>query len=162
MPALDLLSREERNLHNPAFAGLLVARAVQGYERENGPGCHVLLAVLGPVMTLTAPVRAVLPKSVSATAINWIQRESAARVHLRQAAPFLGPLVKEGLLLSLQAGLLVLDERHLVRSTQRVPTKITGDTPEVVQIQRASLFLGRWLSRAGDIPTIFTLLGVRP
>jgi hypothetical protein len=162
MPALDLLSREERNLYNPAFAGLLVARAVQGHERENGPGCHVLLATLAPVMALTAPVRTVLPKSVSSTTVNWIERESAARVHVRQAAPLLGPLVREGLLLSLRAGVLVLDEQHLVHSTQRVPKKITGDTPEVVQIQRASLFLGRWLSRAGDLPTIFTLLGVRP
>lgn len=162
MPALDLLSREERNLHNPAFAGLLVARAVQGHEQENGPGCHVLLAILAPVMALTAPVRAVLPKSISSTTVNWIERESAARVHLRQAAPFLGPLVREGLLLSLRAGVLVLEEQHLVRSTQRLPKRITGDTPEVAQIQRASLFLGRWLSRAGDLPTIFTLLGVRP
>ncbi|MFF3669591.1 three component ABC system middle component [Microtetraspora malaysiensis] len=162
MPALDLLSREERNLHNPAFAGLLVVRAVQGHEQENGTGCHVLLAVLAPVMALTVPVRVVLPKSVSSTTVNWIERESAARVHLQQAAPFLGPLVREGLLLGLRAGVLMLDEQHLVRSTQRVPKRITGDTPEVAQIQRASLFLGRWLSRAGDLPTIFTLLGVRP
>jgi hypothetical protein len=162
MPAHDLLSREERNLYNPAFAGLLVARAVQGHEQENSPGCHVLLAILAPVMALAAPVRAVLPKSISSTTVNWIERESAARVHLQQAAPILGPLVREGLLLSLRAGVLVFDEQHLVRSTNRVPKKITGGTLEVTQIQRASFFLGRWLSRAGDLPTIFTLLGVRP
>ncbi|MDP9865601.1 MULTISPECIES: three component ABC system middle component [Streptosporangium] len=162
MAVIDFLSREERNLFNPAFAGLLVTRAVQGHEQDNSPGCHLLLAVLAPVMAFTAPVRAVLPKNVSSTTVNWIERESAARVHLRQAAPVLGPLVREGLLLSLRAGVLVLDEQHLVRSTGRVPKRISGDTLEVTQIQRASLFLGRWLSRAGDLPTIFTLLGVRP
>ncbi|MFI2648976.1 three component ABC system middle component [Micromonospora fulviviridis] len=162
MSALDLLSREERNLYNPAFAGLLVARAVQGHEQEHRSGCHVLLAVLAPVMALTAPLRVVLPKSISATTVNWIERESAARVHLQQAAPLLGPLVKEGLLLGLRAETLVLEEQPLLRSTQRVPKRISADTPEVAQIQRASFFLGRWLPRAGDLHTIFTLLGVRP
>ncbi|MEU7939520.1 three component ABC system middle component [Microbispora bryophytorum] len=162
MPALDLLSREERNLYNPAFVGLLVARAVQGHEREHGPGCHILLATLATVMALTTPVRAVLPRSVSSTTVNWIERESAARVHLRQAVPFLGPVVREGLLLSLRAGVLVLDEQYLVRLTGRIPKRITGDTVEVVEIQKASVFLGRWLSRAGDLATILTLLGVRP
>ncbi|MFI6241880.1 three component ABC system middle component [Micromonospora sp. NPDC050795] len=162
MPTHELLSREERNLYNPAFAGLLVARAVQGHEQEYGSGCHVLLAVLAPVMALTAPVRAVLPGSISSTTVNWIERESAARVHLRQAAPLLGPLVREGLLLSLRAGVLVLEEQHLLRSTRRIPKKIAGGTSEVSEMQKASLFLGRWLPRAGDLPTTFTLLGVRP
>jgi len=162
MVALDFLSREERNLYNPAFAGLLVTRAVQGYEQENGPGCHVLLAVLAPVMALTAPVRAVLPRRISSTTVNWIARESEARVHLQQAAPLLGPLVREGLLLGLRSGALELYERFLVRSSGQIPKKISGETTEVIQIQKASLFLGRWLSKAGDLPTIFTLLGVRP
>lgn len=63
MAVIDFLSREERNLFNPAFAGLLVTRAVQGHEQDNSPGCHLLLAVLAPVMAFTAPVRAVLPKT---------------------------------------------------------------------------------------------------
>ncbi|GAA4089693.1 three component ABC system middle component [Nonomuraea soli] len=162
MAVFESLSREERNLYNPAFAGLLVARTAQGYEEENGLGCHISLAVLAPVMALTAPVRTALPRTTSATPVNWIERESTARIHLQAAAPLLGPLVRDGLLLGLQAGALTLDGRRRIQAAKRIPKRITGGTPEVVQIQKASVFLGRWLSRAGDLPTIFTLLGVRP
>jgi hypothetical protein len=163
MPTLDLLSREERNLYNPAFTGLLVTRAVQGYEREYGPGCHVVLAVLAPVMSLVPQVRTVLPATTAATAVNWIERESAARIHLAQAAPVLGPIVRNGLMLGLQASVLAMADGQIVRSTGRIPTRMSGaSTAEVPEIQKASYFLGRWLPRAGDVATVLTLLGVRP
>lgn len=162
MSALDLLSREERNLYNPAFTAVLVVRAVQGYEQEAGEPCHVLLAVLAPVMALTKQVRAVLPNRISSTTVNWIEREAAARVYLSQAASHLGPIVKAGLLFGVRTQALEVVAGRLVRSTGRIPKRITGDSREVIEIQKASLFLGRWLSKAGGTSTIFTLLGVGP
>jgi hypothetical protein len=94
--------------------------------------------------------------------VNWIERESAARVHLNQSVPHLGPIVKSGLLFALKAQVLELVEGQMVRSTGRIRKAIRGDTEEVIELQKASLFLGRWLSKAGDTSTIFTLLGVRP
>jgi hypothetical protein len=162
MSSFDLLSREEQNLNNPAFTALLVARAVQGYEQENGSACPVPLAVLAPVMALTSQLRAVLPTSISTTTVNWIEREASARVHLTQAVPHLGPIVKAGVLFGLKVRAVEIVEGHLLRSTGKLRKSIVGDTAEVVEIQKASLFLGRWLSRAGNTRTIFTLLGVRP
>lgn len=162
MPTVDSFSREERNLYNPAFMAVLVTRAVQGFEQQNGTPCHVLLAVLAPVMALTPQLRAVLPSRINATTVNWIEREAAARVHLSQFAPHFGPIVKHGLAFGLNSDLLELVEGNLVRSTGRLRKSIGGDTEEVIELQKASQFIGRWLARAGDMRTVFTLMGVRP
>nr|BFE62465.1 DUF6521 family protein [Dactylosporangium thailandense] len=161
LAAIDLLSREERNLYNPAFAALIATRVVQGFNREYDGGCHIVLTTLAGVMAFLRPVRDALPTRITTTAVNWIEREDDPRIYLAQAAPFLGPIVRDGVVVALQNRTLVLDGARL-HLTDRASTRITASTDEVVGIQRAAIFLGRWLPRVGDEKTILTLLGVRP
>ncbi|MEU9504814.1 three component ABC system middle component [Micromonospora sp. NPDC048170] len=162
MADIGFLSREERSLYNPAFVGILVIRATQGYEAERGRGCHMALAATAATMSLTPQVRFSLPKSTAANAVSWIEKESEAMAFLAQSVPAYSPLVRNGMLHAMRMRALVLAPPSALHATRVVPKLIKGETSETIEIQRAAYFLGRWLPQAGSMSTILSLLGVRP
>lgn len=163
MNTLTELSREERALYNPAFTALLISRAVQGYETQYGRPCPIAVAILAAVMALQPAVRRTLPKSRRSGLARWLEENKAVKVTMSHNATALAAVVRPGLLLALQRGILHIDERgQLTVTPKRLKKTISGATDEVQSIQKAAHFLGRWLPSTGSLSTVMTLLGVRP
>ena len=157
------MSREERALYNPAFTGLVVARAVQGHEKRYDRPCPVVVAVVSAVMALQPAVRHVLPRSTASGLMLWLEEHKAVAVAMSQNATSLSGVVRPGLLLALQAQTLSCDEAGRLSTQPRAfPKQITGESAESTAIQKASYLLGRWLPSTGSLSTVLTLLGVRP
>lgn len=163
MTGLAELSREERALFNPAFAALVVSRAVQGHESQYGQPCPIAVAALSAVMAYQAPVRQRLPKTTGSGLTRWLEENQDLKVVMAQNVTSLAAAVRPGILLGLQAQILQYDDSGRLQVTVgRLTKTINGATDEIVAIQKASRMLGRWLPSAGSLSTVMTLLGVRP
>ncbi|MGC5041491.1 three component ABC system middle component [Streptomyces sp. DT190] len=163
MIEFSTLSRDERALYNPAFTGLTVARCVQGHQAEVNRPCPVAVAILAAVMALQPTIRNVLPRSTASGLHRWVQEHSAVRSSMALNATAIAGVVRPGLLMALQTRTLVCDIDGNLHVPKRALKKaITGESDDVVAVQKAAFFLGRWLPSAGSISTVMTLLGVRP
>jgi hypothetical protein len=162
MTATILWSREERALFNPAFIGLVCARVVQGHAAKHNSLCPLSIVVTAAIMALQPAIRALLPRSTSASMPKWVEDNGAVQVHMATNVPALTGVVRPGLLFALQTGVLVLESSAVSLARRAIPATITGSSPEAVAVQKAAHMLGRWLPTAGTTATTLTLLGVRP
>ncbi|MFJ4921746.1 three component ABC system middle component [Streptomyces sp. NPDC088725] len=163
MSGFSTLSRDERALYNPAFTGLVAARAVQGHQTEFDTPCPVVIATLAAVMALQPAIRTALPRSIASGLHRWVQGHPGVRASMALNATALADVVRPGLLMALQTHTLTCDAQGRLHVPHRALKKaITGGSDEVVAVQKAALLLGRWLPGAGSTSTVMTLLGVRP
>ncbi|MEU2207583.1 three component ABC system middle component [Streptomyces hygroscopicus] len=163
MSEFSTLSRDERAIYNPAFTGLVVARAVQGHQTEFATPCPVVIATLAAVMALQPTVRTALPRSTASGLHRWVQGHPDVRASMTLNATAIADVVRPGLLMALQTRTLTCDaEGHLHVPSKALKKAITGGSDDVTAVQKAALLLGRWLPSAGSISTVMTLLGVRP
>ncbi|GAB2841238.1 hypothetical protein GCM10027176_51360 [Actinoallomurus bryophytorum] len=163
MISLAELSREERALYNPAFAALVVSRAVQGHQSQYGQPCPITIAVLSPVMAYQPSVRQRLPKTTGSGLTRWLEENQTLKIAMAQNATALAAVVRPGLLFGLQTQVLQYDDSGRLQVTAgRLTKTINGATDEIIAIQKASRMLGRWLPSTGSLSTVMTLLGVRP
>lgn len=157
------LSREERALYNPAFIAVLTGRAVQGHQQQYDRPCVLPVAMLAAVMALQPSIRQLLPRSTRSSLTRWLEENRAVKVMMGENATALAAVVRPGLLLALQTGLLHCGNDGRLSVASGTLTKVvTGLTEEAVAIERASHLLGRWLPSSGSLSTVMTLLGVRP
>lgn len=157
------LSREEHALYNPALTALLVGRAVQGHEQQYSAPSPIAVAILSTVMALQPSIRAALPKTTGSGIVRWAEENKLVRASNMQNASTLSRVVRPGLSLALQRGLVtVTPTGRLVVPPRVLPKSIAGDSDDLLNLQKAAFFLGRWLPSSGNLSTIMTLLGVRP
>ena len=156
------LSREERALFNPAFTALVCARAVQGHAAKHEPVCPLPIAVTAAIMALQPAIRALLPATTGASMPKWAEENEEVRVHMAANAPALSSIVRPGILLALQTGVLQRNGTGIQLRRRAIPSTIKGQSPHIIAIQRSAHLLGRWLPTAGNTAMVLTLLGVRP
>src|SRR6266851_4029999 len=147
-----------RTLHNPAFCGILLARAAKDYEETAGHGMPFPLAFL--VLPLSTPTafRTLLPNNAAASIATWIAEHPHLRVGLAESVRNSVPLTREALLFCIQRRALTINEASHVSA---VPRRISSTT----ELERASStteemigkarFLGRWFARSGAASTIY-------
>ncbi|MFF0820687.1 three component ABC system middle component [Micromonospora haikouensis] len=163
MIQFDELSREERALYSPTFTGLTIARSVQGYQFQYEQACPIVVAVLSTVMAMQPSIRHRIPATIRSGLTRWLEENQAVRLAMMQNAEGLAAVVRPGLLMVLQAGLVQVNlDGHLFIPPGAIKKTITGGTDEVLEVQRAAYAFGRWLPSTGSLSTVMTLLGVRP
>lgn len=156
---------EERRLLNPAFSGVLIARAVAGYQSESQKGLPFLYSYLILPLVLHSETRNRLPSTVVTRLINWTERNTELTTHFSRRMADLALATKEGLLLITTTGLAhIVDEARIVLvATDKTFANFEKATPsdEVSSCCKKAHFVGRWLASSGTAPTVLTALGVR-
>jgi hypothetical protein len=157
------LGRGERALFNPAFMGLVCARAVREH-RVHHERCPLAIAVTAGVMSLQPGIRAVLPKTTNASVAKWVEDNTEIRIMMAANTTALAPVVRAGLLFATQTGVLTAhpDATVSLARYRAIPAQPRGEAPLALAIQKAAGMFGRWLPTAGSTSTTLTLLGVRP
>jgi hypothetical protein len=159
---------EVANLLNPAFVGVLLRSAIDGYAEEVKAGMPFELLFLVPPFCLHPATAERLPRSPSVTPLHvWLQREGNRDVLLTFAdrASALVPFVREALLFACERLILTVgDDGRLSRGSANLRgiTVYRSTSKEVREAIRLAELVGKWFSLAGTTATIFTLLGVRP
>ena len=153
---------EYRNLFNPAFCGLVLNRAFQGYEELNDDGMPFSLSLLVLPLCLHAETRNVIGVNSRARLLKTVEGNQQILVGFAVRAKNLLPYTLEALGLLTHLECIEVDiSGRLKTEPKSVRAKVSG-TPETVECQRVARVVGKEFARIADRVTIFATIGVRP
>jgi hypothetical protein len=153
---------EVRNLFNPAFCGLVLFRALQGYEEENSNGMPFSLALLVLPLCLQKDSRQVIADSPRSYLLKTVEKNPQLLVGFADRAKNLLPFALEAFGLLMDRGCFtVLQDGRLKTVPGQVRKSVTG-TSESIACQRVARIIGKEFARIADRVTVYTTLGIRP
>jgi hypothetical protein len=153
---------EIRNLFNPAFCGVLLARAIKAFEAEDERGMPYSLSLLVLPLSLHRESRQAICASNKAYFLKVVDGNpellvgfpGRARSYLHYTFEAFGMLMHTG---SIQ----VRDDGRIKLVPRRVSPQGLGSA-ECRECEQAAKLLGREFARLRDRVTIYTMLGVKP
>jgi hypothetical protein len=155
---------EIRNLFNPAFCGLVLFRAVQGYEEEDTRGMPFSLSLLVLPLCLHKDSREVIGGSPRSYLLRTTEKNQQVMVGFADRTSQMLPYAFEGFGLLMERGCIVVADGGRI---QTVPKKVrktvdgTG-TAETVSCQKVARIVGKEFARIADRATVYTTFGIRP
>ncbi|MGO8842365.1 MAG: three component ABC system middle component [Methyloceanibacter sp.] len=153
---------EVRNLFNPAFCGLILFRAMQGYEEDNPDGIPFSLALLVLPLCLHKDSREVIADNSRSYLLKTVEKNPQLLVGFAKRVSDLLPYALEAFGLLMERGcFVVLDDGRLKTVSAKVRKSVTG-TPESISCQRVARVIGKEFARIADRVTVYTTLGIRP
>ncbi|HVX15905.1 MAG TPA: three component ABC system middle component [Pirellulales bacterium] len=166
LPDWDSRPQDIAALLNPAFDGLLLHRAVAGYQQEASMGAPFPVMFLFLPFILHEPTRQRLPAKVTTHLATWLQDERDAVLGFADRTADLVPYTQEAILFLTNHGLLDFDgDERCVLGKARFKNgvgNLTSSSAEVKECHKAALAVGRWLALSGNPTTLYSLMGIRP
>ena len=153
---------EIRNLFNPAFCGLVLFRAMQGYEEEDPRGIPFSLSLLILPLCLHKDSREVIAASSRSYLLKITEKNPQVQVGFSDRVAAMLPYALEGFGLLIERGCISVEDDGRIRTVpDKVRKSVTG-TDETKSCQRVARFLGKEFARTADRVTIYTTFGIRP
>lgn len=155
--------QEIANLLNPAFCSLVIRECTRGYCLKRPEGLpHPMTFIVLPLV-LHKATRQSLPRSSTALFQVWLHRNMHIQIGLRERIVHLIPVTREALMFGLQHNSFKITSIGTLEASgkRKVPKSWPRDSESMICASRAYT-LGRLLAEAGNLPTIFALLGIRP
>tara|TARA_R110002095_G_scaffold216296_2_gene212908 strand:+ start:4828 stop:5325 length:498 start_codon:yes stop_codon:yes gene_type:complete len=152
------------HLLNPAFSGLMLRRAVSGYETIKPIGMPFALTPLVLPLVLHPHTRKALP-DIRTSFPTWLQEHRELLVDFPQRIKELLPYTRESIIFAIQRDALEIDGQCLLhdgRAKMKGKTTYPKMSSEIGECWRRSDFVGRWFADAGPVETIYGLLGITP
>ena len=153
---------EIRNLFNPAFCGLVLFRAMQGYEETDSRGRPFSLSLLVLPLSLHKDTREVIASSPRSYLLKTTEKNPQLQVGFADRVTAMLPYAFEGFGLLMERGCITvaLDGR-----LQTVPDKVRKSvkgTDETKSCQRVARIVGKEFARIADRVTVYATFGIRP
>ena len=153
---------EVRNLFNPAFCGLVLFRALQGYEEVHPEGMPFSLTLLVLPVCLQKDSREVISVNSRSNFLRIVEKHPEVAVGLAARTTAMLPYALEAFGLLMERGCIAVNDRgHVQTKADKVRKTISG-TAETVSCQRVARFLGKEFARIANRTTVYTALGIRP
>lgn len=155
---------EAASLLNPAFLALLMQNAIKSYSNQVGQDAPFELPFVILPLVLHKSTRERFPNAVTTPFSSWITSPQTVSVKsgFSERAEFLAPYIREAIIFACKANGLSFGALSRIGITGKVKKSFPGATEEVKSCIVAASFCGKWLGRAGNVQTIFALLGVKP
>ena len=153
---------EIRNLFNPAFCGLVLFRALAGFQAEDERGMPFSLSLLVLPLCLQQRSRESLQRGNRSYFLKVVADHPELLVDFGRRCADVLPFTFEalGLLMHLDA-LAVTPDGRLLPGPAGVRKTING-SEESKACQRVAAYLGKEFARIRDRSTVYTTLGIRP
>ncbi|HWG11626.1 MAG TPA: three component ABC system middle component [Rhodanobacteraceae bacterium] len=153
---------EIRNLFNPAFCGLVLFRALHGYEEEDSRGMPFSLSLLVLPLCLQRDSREVIAGSPRSYLLKITEKNQQVMVGFANRVTQMLPYAFEGFGLLMERGCIaVADDGRIKTVPNKVRATIKG-TDETVTCQKVARIVGREFARIADRATVYTTFGIRP
>lgn len=153
---------EIRNLFNPAFCGLVLFRALQGYEEEDVRGMPFSLSLLVLPLCLHKSSRELIAASPRTYLLKIAEVNPQIQVGFAERTTGMLPYTFEGCGLLMERGCIsVTSDGRLQTVPDKVRKTVTG-TDETKSCQRVARVVGRGFGRIADRATVYTSFGIRP
>lgn len=155
---------EIRNLFNPAFCGLILFRALLGYEEEDARGMPFSLSLLVLPLCLHKDSREVIANSPRSYLLKTTEKNQQVMVGFSNRATQMLPYAFEGFGLLMERGcIIVADDGRIQTVPKKVRKTVDGTgTDETVSCQKVARIVGKEFARIADRATVYTTFGVRP
>ena len=156
--------QEIAHLLNPAFLGVLIRRAVGGYESASSRGMPFTLTPFILPLVLHGGTRKMMP-TIATTFPTWLQEHRELLIEFPTRVAELVPYTREALIFALQRNALTIDSQGSFRegkAKMKGKSRYPDKSAEISECWRRSEFVGRWLAEAGPVATVYGLLGVSP
>lgn len=154
--------REIRNLFNPAFCGLVLARGVEGFaDTANRPMPFSLTLLILP-LCLHKRTRDQLKEANRSYLSNILLDHPEIRVDMAQRARGLMPYTMEAFGYLMACGVITVDDAGAIVLNKETVRKTISGSQDTKDCQTVARSLGKKLALLNDRVTIYTTLGIRP
>lgn len=153
---------EVRNLFNPAFCGLVLFRALSGYEDEDARGMPFSLSLLVLPLCLQKDSREVIESSPRRYLLKTTEMNPQIMVGFASRVTQMLPYAFEGFGLLMEKGCIVVADDGRIQTVPKMVRKSVHGTAETIACQKAARTVGKEFARIADRATIYTTFGVRP
>ena len=152
---------EIRNLFNPAFCGLVLFRALHGYEEEDARGMPFSLSLLVLPLCLHKDTREVIASNPRSYLLKTTEKNQQVMVGFANRVTQMLPYAFEGFGLLMERGCIaVLDGR--IQTVRDKVRKTVHGSDETISCQKVARIVGREFARIADRVTVYTTFGIRP
>ena len=152
----------EAALFNPAFCGELILHAVSSYNKtaKQGKFPYALAFLVLPFL-MNEVVYKALPSTKRTGLITWLFSNQHLTPLIANKIKELKGYTNEAILFDLSMNLLQIDEQAgLETGSSKLIRKRYFQRNEVENMIKRAGFIGVWLGEAGDVVTIFSLIGI--
>ncbi|TKA96437.1 hypothetical protein FAZ78_11480 [Cereibacter changlensis] len=153
---------EIRNLFNPAFCGLVLFRALHGYEEEDDLGMPFSLSLLVLPLCLHKDSREVIARSPRSYLLKTAEKNQQIMIGFADRITQMLPYAFEGFGLLMERGCIVIGEEGRIRTLPKKVRKTVDGTAETVACQKVARIVGKEFARIADRATVYTTFGIRP
>lgn len=152
---------EIRNLFNPAFCGLVLFRALHGYEEEDARGMPFSLSLLVLPLCLHKDTREVIASNPRSYLLKTTEKNQQVMVGFANRVTQMLPYAFEGFGLLMERGCIAVMDGRIQTVTDKVRKTVNG-TDETISCQKVARIVGREFARIADRVTVYTTFGIRP
>jgi len=153
---------EIRNLFNPGFCGLVLFRALHGYEEEDARGMSFSLSLLVLPLCLHKESREVIASNPRSYLLKTTEKNQQIMVGFADRVTQMLPYVFEGFGLLMERGCIVIANDGRIQTKPKKVRKTVSGTDETVSCQKVARIVGREFARIADRVTVYTTFGIRP
>ena len=153
---------EIKNLFNPSFCGVLLLRAMEGYQAEDNLGMPFSLSFLILPLCLQKESREIFLTYRKRYLLKTLAHNPQLLVKFPERCTSLIPQLFEGLGFTMQYGSFeVTNSGKLLLVDKGIKKKLYG-SQESIECQKVAQILGKNFAKIGDRATIYTSFGVKP
>lgn len=162
MKPWDQRPRELRTLLNPAFCGLLIARAVIAFEEKRAQPMPYSLVLLVLPISLHPATRNIFKSKPRAYLTTISSEHPEIQIGLADRAKGLMPYCMEALTYLAERNIIQVSDGGGISADQSGVMKTFKGTEDTKSCQAVAKILGKKFAEAGDRATVYTSLGIRP
>lgn len=153
---------EIRNLFNPAFCGLILFRALHGYEEENVRGMPFSLSLLVLPLCLYKGSREVIASNPRSYLLKTVEKNQQIMVGFADRVTQMLPYAFEGFGLLMERDCITIGDDGRIQTVPDKVRKTIKGTTETVTCQKVARIVGKEFARIADRATVYTTFGIRP
>ncbi|HBI36010.1 MAG: hypothetical protein A2015_06175 [Spirochaetes bacterium GWF1_31_7] len=151
------------NILNPAFCGKVLRTTLKSYKDETSIGMSYSMIYLILPIILHKNTRELLPSTTRIKFYDWLKENPNIRIGLAERIKNMVMYTQESLQFLIYHEAIQIDDSGLTSVIKYKKDNSTlNETKELVDIFHKSRFFGKWLSKIGNIETIFAVLGIKP
>lgn len=155
--------QEIKNLFNPAFCGWILFEVVKSFHSEKGEGMPTPLFFLILPLVLHKKTRESLPARKNSNLRLWTSENASIMIDFGTRAQRMKKISYLALSQMIVAKKLKIENSKIVPSgSLRGVNSLKSLSTEISEIQKKTLFMGKWLAHSGHVASIYTSFGVRP
>lgn len=152
----------EAALFNPAFCGELIRHTVIAYNKTVKNGCFpYAMSYLVLPFLLNVEVNRQMPRTTRTGLVPWLYENRHLAETIAKKAQEMKDYTNESLLMYISLNLLQINDNGEIEiGSQQLARKRNFSRDDVDYLKSRADVLGSWLGKAGDVTTIFSLIGI--